>query len=237
MTQDERTEICSTCKNRSFSIKEGLLCKKTMEKPCFDISCEDYEKDADEVKKQEQFANELKESDKISGFLAFYVYWAIPIGILMTIIGFFVTPTSLADYNYSLCFLLSDVVWIALYLYFSIYTIYAFVKRKSDAVFIAKWTLALILVTNLLPILTDSAGTGVFNNPSRLISSCVWCVVFFLYLTLSEDVKDCIPKETRRLGKRNKVIVILSVVLPVLLLAGGFVELVARGGQLGLLAP
>lgn len=235
MTQEERTKICSTCKNRSFSIKEGLLCKKTMEKPSFEDSCSDYEVDAVEVSKQEQFNKELKESNGISGFLSFYVYWSIPLGILFTIIAFFATPKSLQFYAYSLCLFLFDVVYLAIYLYLAIYTIYAFVKQKPDAVFMGKCCLAFIFVSNFLLIITGATGNGFLDNLSRLLSSSIWCIVFFLYLSFSQKVKDYIPKETRRVSKLNKVIVTLSIVLPILLLFCAIVEIAACGGEHGLL--
>ena len=136
MTLEEKIKLCSTCKNRTFSTKEGLLCNKTMAKPSFEDDCMDYDLDKDEQRKQAQFEEQLNESDKASGLLAFYINWAIPTSIVLTIILFFSTPHSLADYSYNLSFILYEVFWLTFYFYFSIYTIYAFTTKKTDAVYL-----------------------------------------------------------------------------------------------------
>ena len=98
-----------------------------------------------------------------------------------------------------------------------------------------KCCLAFIFVSNFLLIITGATGNGFLDNLSRLLSSSIWCIVFFLYLSFSQKVKDYIPKETRRVSKLNKVIVTLSIVLPILLLFCAIVEIAECGGEHGLL--
>lgn len=233
MKFEEKIKLCSTCKNRTFSTKEGLLCNKTMAKPCFEDDCMDYELDEYEKRKQEEFDKQLDESGKPSGFLGFFVNWTIPAGVLLTLVMLFSGDMSIAAYGYNLSFILFDVCYILFYLYFSVYTFYAFHTRKTDAVFIAKWNLALLFVCNIIPVLADTAGTGTFDNPARLIGSAIWCVIFFVYLSFSEDVADRIPKETRKLRKHNKWILTLSVVVPILLFISGIFEFALNGGEHG----
>jgi hypothetical protein len=52
MTQEEINKLCSTCKNRKFSVSEGLLCGKTGLKPDFADECPDVDLDAQEVERQ-----------------------------------------------------------------------------------------------------------------------------------------------------------------------------------------
>jgi len=61
------------------------------------------------------------------------------------------------------------------------------------------------------------------NNiiPVRLIFSLVWAGIFFTYLTVSEDVKILIPKETRRLFKGDKIALVTVAVLILILLGCG----------------
>ena len=68
-------------------------------------------------------------------------------------------------------------------------------------------------------LLTGSVGNGVFDNPVRLIISLVWAGIFFTYLTVSEDVKILIPKETRHLYKGDKI-ALISIIVAILLLFG-----------------
>lgn len=51
MTQEERTKICYRCKHRSFSLKQGLLCEKTGQKPDFQYNCTEYIYDEESVDK------------------------------------------------------------------------------------------------------------------------------------------------------------------------------------------
>lgn len=51
MTQEERTKICYRCKNRSFSLKQGLICSKTSQKPDFQYNCTEYVFDENSVEK------------------------------------------------------------------------------------------------------------------------------------------------------------------------------------------
>ena len=42
MTLEEKLKVCSICKNRKHSIKEGLVCGKTGTKPAFADECPDF---------------------------------------------------------------------------------------------------------------------------------------------------------------------------------------------------
>jgi hypothetical protein len=224
MTLEERIKICSTCKNKTFSSSEGLLCGKTGRKPEFVNTCYDYDADSKEIERQKAKLEEEAKSDEISGFMAFYVYWSIPIGIVITLISLFTSQIITPEVGSNICLTLYAVVFYAMYFYFSIYTIYAFVKKKSDAVFIAKYQLIILFINNLLTLITGNVGGGFLAEPSRLIPSLAWSVIFFLYLTFSEDVEYRIPKENRKLTKHNKTLFILSIILPVLLYVGAVFE-------------
>jgi hypothetical protein len=216
MNQEDRIRICSTCKNRSFTTTEGLVCGKSGAKPTFEATCTDYQEDAAEKERLKNLEKEAK-NPEISGLLAFFIYWVLPLGIALTVLGFFITPRTMEYYSGSIFLILYEIVFFGFYFYFSIYTIYAFIKRKPDAVFIAKYQLIILFVNNLLVLLTGNAGESMLDNPSRLITSSAWCVIFFLYLIFSEDVKDRIPKEERKLSGRNKKLVIISIILPIIL--------------------
>lgn len=224
MTLEERIQICSTCKNKTFSTREGLLCGKTGKKPEFVNACYDYDADSKEIERQKAKLAEEANSDEISGFMAFYVYWSIPLGIIITLISLFTSQIIVPEISSNICLILYAIVFYAMYFYFSIYTIYAFVKKKSDAVFIAKYQLIILFINNLLTLISGNVGGGFLEEPARLIPSLAWSVIFFLYLTFSEDVQYRIPKESRKLTKHNKTLFILSIILPLLLYVGAIFE-------------
>lgn len=225
MTQEEINKLCSTCKNRKFSVSEGLLCGKTGLKPDFADECPDVDLDAQEVERQRVKEEELAKSDGITGFLAFYVFWSIPIGIALTIVSLFLGAAQAAGSGIFMT--LYAIAFYGFYFYFSAYTIYAFVKKKSDAVFIAKYQLIILFVNNLL-VLFAGGGDTMLDNPGRLGASLIWTVVFFVYLVMSDDVNERIPRETRKLSKLNKPLVILSIVLPVLFFIGAVYEITVQ---------
>ena len=45
MNQTQRLAICESCKNKEFSPKSGVVCALTSEKPSFEGSCDQYDKD------------------------------------------------------------------------------------------------------------------------------------------------------------------------------------------------
>ena len=226
MTREEKIKYCSVCKNRKLDLDRGIICSLTGDIALFDNECENLVVDQEEVARQE---SEKDKAPDIKGFFAFFVYWAIPISLILTLINFISSYNS-ADYGGSFLLKAFDVVFILFYVYFCIYTIYAFVKRKPDAVFFAKYLLIILFLTNLISLLTGNTDNGPLDNVPRILASILWSIIFYVFLCCSEDVKDRIPKETRKVKGLNKVLFILSIILPILLLIGGVVEIVAKSG-------
>ena len=161
------------------------------------------------------FAKADDDVSPIKGFMAFYVYWSIPLGILLTLIS---TVSSFDVDDYDSKFLLAyDLIYPAVYMMSCLYVMVAFIRRRTDAVFMAKWQLLLLLFGNILVVACGDAEIPV-------VTGMIWAVIFFVYLSFSESVKDRIPVETRRLTKFSKVFLSTSVGALVLSLLGGVVE-------------
>ena len=132
MTLEEKLKMCSICKNRKHSIKEGLVCGKTGTKPAFAEECPDFDIDVAEQERQKKNTAEVAEADhRRSGAFGFYIGFiaAGAISFLMAFLAY--APFTLADLL-SLPFLFA-----IFYVYFSAYAIYAYIEKKSDAIFIA----------------------------------------------------------------------------------------------------
>lgn len=70
---DYRYEKCSLCKNRRFSLKEGLLCGLTNSKPSFHVECPNYLYDIEEIQRAEvrkQLEKEREEDEKFDEILS-----------------------------------------------------------------------------------------------------------------------------------------------------------------------
>lgn len=215
MTREEQVNICRCCEHHKLDMAKGIVCKKTGEHATFDEECPDFS-GSGETPKDTQ-ANEPSE---IKGFFAFYLYWSIPIGVIITIIKTLFSYDS-ASYLGSGFLLCADIALTLIYTYLGIYVIYAFIKQRSDAVFMAKYQLLYLFLSNILVI-------AVGDSESMTFSSIIWSIIFFLYICFSEDVKDRIPKETRKLTKINRYFVPISLIIPVVCFLLGLAE-IAQG--------
>ena len=229
MTAEERIASCKVCTKRGFSPETGIVCSLTGAKPTFEEKCPDYVEDATAVAHAVRMKAAAEEPGTIKGLLAFFLYFSIPVGIIVTLVSFLMNYNA-EVYGGYFCFRAFDFVYLAFYLYFSIYTIFAFHKRRPDAVFLAKYLLISLFLSNLFVLLIGTTGNSFLNNAGRLTGSLIWSAVFFLYLCISPDVEERIPRKTRKIAGMNKILFILSIVLPILLMFGGFVEIMGKSG-------
>ena len=229
MTREERLQFCKICPHRTMDWEKGLICKLTGQPADFEGECPNFQKDEKEIETIAEKKREIEESSSLKGFLAFFVYFLLPVGAVSTFIRF-VREFDEANYVGSKLFLLFDIVFLLFYLYYVGYTIYAFVKRKPDAVFFAKCVLVLSFVSKLIYLVVAifADESDIAYPVSTVAISLVWNVAFYIYLCVSEDVKERIPKETRKVSGLNKILFILSIVLPVLLFIGGFIEIYSK---------
>ena len=224
MTLEDRIKFCKVCRNRRQTLEQGVICGLSGEKPEFESQCDHYS--VDEVaEKRVKLQEEAVEKSKgaISGFLAFFVYWVIPLSTVVTLVNNIICWDQNTAYGPVMTAWV--IVFLAFYVYFQSYTVYGFVTRKPDAVFLSKYQLIVVALFNVLSLI---GGTVEDEMVVRLIISLIWAVIWFVYLTVSEDVKDLIPPETRKLTRFNKVMFILSLVIPTVLFIG-----VVAGGFLG----
>lgn len=209
MTPEEKLKVCSICKNRKHSIKEGLVCGKTGTKPAFADECPDFDIDIAEQERLKKNTAELAEADhRRSGAFGFYIGFiaAGALAFIMTFLAY--APFTLADLL-SLPFLFA-----IFYVYFSAYAIYAYIEKKSDTIFIAKYLSVILFLAGLPTLFTGNLTDIIFNLGVP--------VGFFLFLTYSKEINKKMPKEERKLTKLNKIMVILSIIVQVFLYIGDF---------------
>lgn len=209
MTLEDKLKVCSICKNRKHSIKEGLICGKTGTKLAFAEECPDFDIDVAEQERLKKNAAEVAEADhRKSGSFGFYIGF-IAAGAFSFIMSFLAyAPFTLADLL-SLPFLFA-----IFYVYFSAYAIYAYIEKKSDAIFVAKYLSVILFLAGLPTLFTGTLTDIIFNLGVP--------VGFFVFLTYSKEINKRMPKEERKLTKLNKIMVILSIIVQVFLYAGDF---------------
>jgi len=227
LTQEEQLSICKDCKERRFTPESGLTCGITGEKPSFGNFCPNYREDAEAKADNERRLEELETPSEISGFLAFFLYFMIPAGIVMSAISIYLDYKS-PEASESFFLRAYDIVFFLAYLYSAVYTIYGFHKRRPDTLYFAKYLAVVVFVTNLLVLLVGPDSSSFFSNAPRLVISLVWIVFIFVFLSTSDDVQERIPKRKRKIAGANKIIFILSIVLPILLFVGGVLEVAVK---------
>ena len=208
MILEEKLKVCSVCKNRKHSIKEGLICGKTGRKPEFADECPDFDIDIAEQERLKKNAAEVAEADhRMSGAFGAYIGFiaSVAISFLMNFLAY--SQFTLED------ILSIEFMFALFFVYFCAYAIYAYIEKKSDAIFIAKY-LSIIMFLELLPDLFTGTLTDIVVS---LIP-----VGFFLFLTYSKEINKRMPKEERKLTKLNKIMVILSIIVQVFLYIGDF---------------
>lgn len=141
-----------------------------------------------------------------SGWLAFFLYWALPIGSIVSLI------TNIASYSAEdLGFI--DVGLSASLVVLVAITIFRFVKHKPDAVILAKTYLIVCFAINLLVLI---GGEVESSTMTKLVRSLISGIAWFWYLTASEQVERIIPKATRKFTSLSKWVIGVFVAIPLL---------------------
>ena len=225
MTASERIAHCSECTKKKFDPQEGIVCSLDGKKPQFDDTCPNFDGDINKVTARINQAAHTTSSGEIGGFLAWYLVF-VGLGSVASLIINLATLNLSGDYAGSWILACADIISWLFYAGLGIYVIIAFVKRLPNAVTLAKIQLVTLVVINSIVLLSgDLDSSSTLSTPTRLISSLIWSVIFFIYLSSSERVKDLIPKETRHLYKADKIFIFGTIGLIFILFIYGVVDI------------
>lgn len=161
---------------------------------------------------------DVPSDESIHGWLKFFLIFFVGIGSVATL--------ALSSVNFEsgedLLLSFGDVVYAIIYLLTGVFTIIAFHKRDTDAVFLAKIFVIFCFGSNLLSLfLNDVSELGGDKVVVRMIRSIVWCCIWFLYLCNSNQVERIIPKSYRKTKTRDWVLIGTIVLLPLSLIGLG----------------
>lgn len=171
----------------------------------------------------ESYATAAQASDeKPSGWLAFFLYWALPIGSIASLIVNIVSYSA-EDYGFV------DVAMSAMLIALVTVTIFRFLKHKPDAVILAKTYVVVCFVINLLLLIIGDVESSAM---ARLVRSLIVGVAWFWYLSASKQVERIIPKATRRFTPLSRWMIAAFVAIPVLSL--GYVVSTSVNDQLAM---
>lgn len=220
-------EQCEQCKRNNIDCQEsiefnGLSCEQYVKRINLEKS-EKSEASNNNVTQQNQEISAAIEypdpNDNIHGWLTFFLF-SIGLGGLVS--AFYPIFTyNIAEYDGNHFLAISDVCLGIMLLILACYTIYSFCKRSPNAVFLAKMYIVVTFATNLLTLISgEFEETGLGSLP-HIIRGLVWGVIWFSYLTYSEQVKDIIPKSYRKVFSRDYYLMTAFIIIPILCFAIG----------------
>ena len=159
---------------------------------------------------------------QIGGWLSFFLF-VVGMGAALTVIFTFYN-FSFASYDMGLGEVVAYVC-AAVDILFSlgigglaVYTILAFHKKRPNAVFLGKSYVIVIFLSNSLILLSGEYEDTGLGSLTQIIKALVWGIIWFTYLSVSQQVSDIFPKEERKIPKRDKYIVGSLLVTPLLLI-------------------
>lgn len=165
----------------------------------------------------------LKSNTEIHGWLSFF-FFAIIVGGLISAI-YPIATFNAADYAGNFCLGAVDIVTGLLILAVAGFTVYSFVNRKPNAVFWGKTYVALVFLTNLFVLISGSTEENGLQSVTQVVRSVIWGIIWFLYLTFSNQVQDVLPKSFRKVSSTDWALVAASVLLPVFLFIVGYSQI------------
>ena len=190
---DSRMKICNNCTKKKLNLQRGLLCSLTDEKPAFEGECENYEEvPFPEVSEEDGSLLIEEEADnEIGGWLSVFLWIGLGGGALVSLFNIF-SQLSLLRPLYAFILLATGACLVCI----AVAAIVAFLKRKPNAVALAKTYIAMIAIDAAV----SFVSLFVFDDQTALkpaLRSVVWSCIWFTYLCCSTRVEAVIPKSTR----------------------------------------
>ena len=165
----------------------------------------------------------LKHNTEIRGWLSFFLF-SIIVGGLISFIYPIITYNS-QEYSGSVFLSLADPIQGAMLFGLACYTLYSFINRETNAVFLAKTYLVVIFVINLFLVIIGGYEQNGLGSLPQLIRSLIWAVIWFIFMHQSTVVQEVIPVEYRKAKHVDYYIIAAIILVPLILIALGLKEI------------
>ena len=207
-TVDEKIKQCKVCKNRDFDPMCGIVCALTKEKPAFDEECDKYIEDEAQVAKQDDKERELAEENDISGWLAVFLWLGLCGGAILSV-GSSIFNNAFGQGQFVA---ILQVLYLLPLVLSAFFAIYAFYKRKPNAVSLAKTYITMIYMDAALTLVS----LIILEDPSIImwsIRNFIWASIWLTYLQQSEKVRIVIPKNMRAWKAPEKILLAIFIIV------------------------
>lgn len=168
----------------------------------------------------------LKENSEIGGWLAFFLFSICLGGTISAVMSF--TEMNSSEYQNSILLVLADVSIGVMLCGLAFYTLYSFVQRMPDSVYLGKLYVVTTFLSNLLLLFIGEYDVNGLGSLPQIIRGLVWGVIWYAYLCVSTKVEEVIPKDYRRKSVKDYIITCALFLIPIMLFAAGIVELLKR---------
>lgn len=227
-TIEEKLQICKECKNR-IEYHSGLTCSITSSRPEFDDECPNYDPDHKEIEKNIRRAEkEEANKTKVRGWLAFFLWVGIAGGMIFSI-GKIILNNEFGTWLYS-------IICLAPMIIVAVMTIYAFYRRKDNAVALAYTYIGMMALNSVFAAILLIIGgdmysdSEIFDSILDIFKSLVWAVTWGSFIKMSDRVKNVIPIEIRKWKAPEKVLLLVYI----LMLGGIFLFANSATGQMAM---
>lgn len=187
------------------------------------VDTNNFEPAQPEAQTEEITSEWLKENTEIHGWLSFFFFAIIAGGLFSAIYP--IATYNASDYAGNFCLGAVDIVTGLLLLAVAGFTVYSFVNRKPNAIFWGKVYVALVFLTNIFVLIGGATEDTGFQSTTHVVRGVVWGVIWFLYLSFSEQVQEVIPQSFRKISSTDWAMLAASVLLPVFLFIVGYSQI------------
>lgn len=161
--------------------------------------------------------------EKFGFWLSLFLFVICASGIISLIASVLGFNDAVISYG-SEAMAISDVVIGAMQCILCCVTLMAFIKRKPDAVFLAKLCLIIPFCINFLIMLTANYEDAGIGSMQQVVKSLVNGIVWFVYLCVSKRVKAIIPPQYRKQSKKVYIICAAFAIFAVYFFAANQIE-------------
>ena len=165
----------------------------------------------------------LKQNTEIRGWLSFFLFCIIAGGFISFIYP--IIRYNSQEYFGSFFLSISDPIQGIMLFGLACYTLYSFINRETNAVFLAKIYLVVVFLNNLFLVIIGGYEQNGLGSLPHLIRSLIWAVIWFVFLHQSTVVQEVIPVEYRRAKHVDYYIIAAIIIIPLLLIALGMKEI------------
>ena len=149
---------------------------------------------------------QLEANTQIKGFLAIYLLTAI-IGVVYSLFLGLKAYNILGE-DLSSNIAIANIFTILTLCYTGVYTIYAFIKRKANAVFYAKAYAGLMLFANILILITSLTEGHLTADCLVYLGGLCLGISWMGYLFVSTKVKELVHSACRNVPQMNRAVII-----------------------------